>query len=123
MTQRPPEHIEREMFEIRTSLDPGMADLRKHLQPAVIAEQAKKTARDRLKAILDRAKGKLDHQRREIRDSAGFQYSLARKAAADRDAGPLADAVRNDPRPAILLVIALVPVLTTLVSLSRRARS
>jgi len=31
--------------------------------------------------------------------------------------------VRNDPRPAILLVIALVPVLTTLVSLSRRARS
>lgn len=120
MAQRPPEHIEREMFEIRTSLDPDMTDLRKHLQPSVIADQAKSTVRERLENVSDQAKGKLKHQQREIQDSAGFQYSLARKAATDRDTGPLTDAVRNDPRPVILLVMALVPVLTTLVKVSRR---
>lgn len=112
MAQRPPEHIEREMFEIRTRLDPDMRDLRKHLQPTVIADQAKQSIRDRLQAVLNRARGRLREQQRGLRDSAEFQYTLARKAGRDRDAAPLTDAVRNDPRPAVLLAVSLTAVLT-----------
>lgn len=119
MAQRPPEHIEREMFEIRTRLDPDMSDLRKHLQPAVIADQAKKTVRERIKAVLDRGKGRLQNQQREIKDSAEFQYSLARRATQDHDTAPLSDAVRSDPRPLVLLAVAL----TVLLTLTRRALS
>lgn len=116
MTQNSPEYIERQMFEIRTQLDPDMQDLKKHLQPKVIADQAKNTARERARKIATRLGNRLKDQRRELQDSAEFQYSLARKAARDRDAAPLTDAVRNDPRPAIALVAALV----TLLTLARR---
>lgn len=107
------------MFEIRTRLDPDMNDLKKHLQPAVIADQAKKTVSDRIKAALNRAKGRLQEQQRGLRDSAEFQYSLARKASRDRDAAPFTDAVRNDPRPLVLLAVTL----TVLLTLTRRVLS
>lgn len=116
MSQRPPEHIEREMFEIRTRLDPDMRDLKKHLQPSVIADQTKKNIRDRIKTVLNRGKGRLKEQQRGLRDSAEFQYSLVRKAGQERDAAPLTDAVRNDPRPLVLLAI----VLTVIMSLAWR---
>ena len=116
MAQRPPEHIEREMFEIRTRLDPEMNDLKKHLRPSVIADQTKKTIKDRLQTILNRGKSRLREQKREIQDSAEFQYSLARKAANDRNTEPLTDAVRNDPRPAIMLAVTL----TVFLTLARR---
>lgn len=122
MSQRPPEHIEREMFEIRTRLDPGMNDLKKHLQPSVIADQAKQTARARLQALVNRAKSKLQDERREIQDSAVFQYSMARKAGQERDAAQLTDAVRNDPRPLVLLSVALTLVLMVMLPLARRAK-
>lgn len=122
MSQRPPEHIEREMFEIRTRLDPGMNDLKKHLQPSVIAEQAKQTARARVQALVNRAKSKLQDERREIQDSAVFQYSLARKAGQEKDTAPLTDAVRNDPRPLVLLSVALTLILVVMLPLARRAK-
>ena len=112
MSQRPPEHIEREMFEIRTRLDPDMRDLRKHLQPSVIADQAKSTLRDRAKTILKRGTSRLREQQRGLKDSAGFQYSLARKAGRDRDTAPLTDAVRNDPRPLVVLAVLLMVLMT-----------
>lgn len=121
MSQRPPEHIEREMFEIRTRLDPEIRDLGKHLQPAAIAGQAKQRVRDRVEAVLNRAKGRLQEEQRGLQDSAEFQYSLARKASQDRDAAPLTDAVRNDPRPLVLLAVALTLLLTVLLPLTRRA--
>lgn len=119
MSQRPPEHIEREMFEIRTRVDPDMNDLRQHLQPKVIADQAKKTAGERVQMLVKRLKGRLKDQQREIQDSARFQYSLARKAGRDRDPAPFTDAVRNDPRPAALLAAGLV----VLAALTRRVLS
>lgn len=122
MSQRTPEHIEREMFELRTRLDPGMNDLKKHLQPSVIADQAKQTVRSRLQSLLNRAKGRLHSQRREIQDSAVFQYSLARKAGQEKDRAPLTDAVRNDPRPLVLLSVALTLTLMILLPLTRRAK-
>jgi hypothetical protein len=100
------------MFEIRTRLDPEMRDLKKHLQPSVIAGQAKKTAGDRAKTILNRGRGRLREQQRGLRDSAGFQYSLLRKAGQDRDTEPLTDAVRNDPRPLVLLAIVLMVIMS-----------
>lgn len=119
MTQNSPEYIERQMFEIRTQLDPDMQDLKKHLQPKVIADQAKNTARERAQKIGTRIKNRLKDRQRELQDSAGFQYSLARKAARDRDAAPFTDAVRNDPRPTIALAAALV----TLLVLAKRVLS
>lgn len=107
------------MFEIRTRLDPDMRDLKKHLQPTVIADQAKRSVRERLQAAVNRGRARLREQQRGLRDSAEFQYSLARKAGRDRDAAPLTDAVRNDPRPAVLLAI----VLTMVLLLSRRVLS
>ena len=119
MTQNSPEHIERQMFEIRTRLDPDMQDLKKHLQPKVIADQAKSTARERAQRIATQLKTRLKDQQRDLQDSAEFQYSLARKAANDRDTAPLSDAVRNDPRPTIALAAAIV----TLLALARRVLS
>ncbi len=111
MTQNSPEYIERQMFEIRTRLDPDMQDLKKHLQPKVIADQAKDTARERAQRVTTQIKNRLKDRQRELQDSAEFQYSLARKAARDHDTAPLTDAVRNDPRPAITLAAALVTLL------------
>ena len=119
MTQNSPEYIERQMFEIRTRVDPDMQDLKKHLQPKVIADQAKNTARERAQKISTQLKNRLKDQRRELQDSAEFQYSLARKASRDGDTAPLTDAVRNDPRPAIALAAALV----TLLVLAKRILS
>lgn len=121
MSQRTPEHIEREMFEIRTRLDPEIKDLGKHLHPAAIADQAKQKLGDRVKTVLNRGKSRLQEQQRGLQDSAGFQYSLARKASQDRDTAPLTDAVRNDPRPLVLLAVALTLFLTVLLPLTRRA--
>lgn len=119
MAQRSPEHIEREMFELRTRLNPEVTDLKKHLQPSVIADQTKSRLKDRLQTILNRGKSRLQEQKRDIQDSAEFQYSLARKAAKDQNIEPLTDAVRSDPRPAILLAVALTVFLTLLRSVLR----
>ena len=102
-----PERIEREMFEIRSRMSPDMTDLRKHIEPQVVAEQVKQTVRQRLRQAVDRAKANLNAKRQEFVDSVNRQLSLARKVRENGDTSPLTEAVKSDPRPLILLAILL----------------
>jgi hypothetical protein len=108
-----PERIEREMFEIRARMSPDMTDLRKHMEPQVVAEQVKRTVRQRLKEAVNRVKANLRAKQQELIDSAKRQVSLARKVGEDGDTAPLTDAVKSDPRPLILLAVLLVVTLLT----------
>jgi hypothetical protein len=102
-----PERIEREMFEIRSRMSPDMADLRKHIEPQVVAEQVKQTVRQRLRQAVDRAKANLNAKRQELVVSFNRQLSLARKVPKNGDTTPLTEAVKSDPRPLFLLAILL----------------
>jgi len=102
-----PERIEREMFEIRSRMSPDMADLRKHVEPQVVAEQVKQTVRQRLRQAVDRAKANLNAKRQELVVSFNRQLSLARKVPKNGDTAPLTEAVKSDPRPLFLLAILL----------------
>lgn len=108
-----PERIEREMFEIRAGMAPDMTDLRQHIEPQVIAEQVKRTVRQRLQDAVNRVKDNLRARQQELVDSAKRQMNLARKAGENGDTAPLTDAVRSDPRPLILLAVALAVTLLT----------
>jgi hypothetical protein len=108
-----PDRIEREMFEIRAEMAPDMTDLRKHVEPQVIAEQVKQTVRQRLQAAVNRIKANLRAKQQELVDSAKRQMTLARKVGENGDTAPLTDAVRSDPRPLILLAITLAVTLLT----------
>ena len=106
-----PERIEREMFEIRNRMSSDVADLRKHVEPQVVAEQVKQTVRQRLQEAFVRLKANLKAKQREFLgsflNSASRQLSLAREAGEKRDPSPLTDAVRSDPRPLVLLAVLL----------------
>jgi hypothetical protein len=102
-----PERIEREMFEIRSRMSPDMTDLRKHMEPQVVAEQVKQTIGQRLRQAVDRVKANLKAKRQEFVGSAKRQLSLARKVPENGDTTPLTDAVKSDPRPLVLLAILL----------------
>ncbi|CAA9452576.1 MAG: hypothetical protein AVDCRST_MAG80-2456 [uncultured Rubrobacteraceae bacterium] len=108
-----PERIEREMFEIRANMAPDMTDLRQHIEPQVIAEQVKRTVRQRLQDAVNRVKANLRAKQQELIDSAKRQANLARKVGENGDTAPLTDAVRSDPRPLILLAVALAATLLT----------
>ena len=103
-----PERLEREMFEIRSNMSPDMTDLRRHMEPQVVAEQVKRTVRKRLQEAVARAKANLKARQEELLDSAKRQLFLARKVGENGDTGPLTDAVKSDPRPLALLAILLV---------------
>ena len=107
MSEKIPQRIEREMFEIRNQMDPDMTDLRKHIQPQVVAEQVKQTIRQRVKVVLDRVKANLQTKQQEIVASGTRQLSLAREAGEQRDPAPLTDAVKSDPRPLAILALLL----------------
>ena len=106
MSERP-ERIEREMFEIRTRMSPDMTDLRKHIEPQVVAEQVKRTIRQRIQDAVERVKANLRAKQQELVDSAKSQFELARKVGENGDTAPLTDAVRSDPRPLVLFSVLL----------------
>ena len=108
-----PERIEREMFEIRASMAPDMTDLRQHVEPQVIADQVKRTVRQRLQDAVNRVKANLRVKRQELIDSAKRQANLVRKAGENGDTAPLTDAVKSDPRPLILLAVTVAVTLLT----------
>ena len=91
-----PERIEREMFEIRSGIE-----------PQVVTERVKQTVRQRLQEGVARIKANLKAKQQEFLDSAKYQLSLAREAGEKRDPSPLTDAVKSDPRPLVLLAILL----------------
>ena len=113
MTQKPPERIEREMFEIRSQMEPDAKDLAQHVQPRVIAEQVKGTIRQRIQDAVQRVKANLTARKDEFVNSAKRQANLLRKAGESRDPAPLTDAVRSDPRPMVLLAVVLTLALLT----------
>ena len=108
-----PERIEREMFEIRSRMSPDVTDLRKHVEPQVVAENVKRTVRQRIKDSVARVKASLRAKGQEFVDSGKRQISLAREAGEKRDPTPFTDAVRSDPRPLALLAILLAITLLT----------
>jgi hypothetical protein len=108
-----PERIEREMFEIRSRMSPDMTDLRRHIEPQVVAEQVKRTIRQRIQDAVERVKANLRAKQQELVDSAKSQFDLARKAGKNRDTAPLTDAVKSDPRPLILFSVLLAVTLLT----------
>jgi hypothetical protein len=108
-----PERIEREMFEIRSRMSPDVTDLRKHVEPQVVAEKVKWTVRQRIKDSVARVKASVRAKRQEFVDSAKRQISLAREAGEKGDPTPFTDAVRSDPRPLALLAILLAITLFT----------
>jgi hypothetical protein len=107
VSEKIPERIEREMFEIRSQMAPDMTDLRKHIEPQVVAEQVKQTIRQRVKDALDRVKANLKVKQQEIVASGKRQLSLAREAGEQRDPAPFTDAVKSDPRPLAILALLL----------------
>ena len=109
-----PERIEREMFEIRAQMAPDMTDLRQHVEPQVVAEHVKRTVRQRLQDAVNRVKANLRAKQQELINSAKRQANLARKAGENGDTAPLTDAVRSDPRPLIVLAVAVAVALLSL---------
>jgi len=95
-----PERIEREMFEIRGRMAPDVRDLKKHVEPQVIAKRTSTRVRERVKGALIRF-GK------SLKDSAGRQAKMIGEAGRKRNPAPLTDAVKQDPRPLILLAVSL----------------
>ena len=96
-----PERIEREMFEIRSRMAPDVRDLRQHVDPKVVSKQLSTRIKDRIRrgALTRVAGGFLDSARRQI--------GLAREAGTKGNPSALTDAVKSDPRPLILLAVAL----------------
>jgi hypothetical protein len=95
-----PERIEREMFEIRRRMAPDVRDLRQHVDPKVVSKQF--GAR-----IKDRIRGTLSGLGKGLRDSASRQVEAVREAGRKRNPSAFTDAVKSDPRPLILLALAL----------------
>ena len=99
MSEKIPERIEREMFEIRNQMDPDMTDLRKHIEPQVVAEQVKQTIRQRLQAVLENVKANLKAKQQEVMASGKRQLSLAREAGEQRDPAPSRSSPSYSPSP------------------------
>ena len=95
-----PERIEREMFEIRSRMAPDVRDLRQHVDPKVVSKQLGTRIKERVRGVLTGAG-------RELLDSARRQIDAVREAGRKRNPSTVADAVKSDPRPLILLAVAL----------------
>ncbi len=106
MSERP-ERIEREMFEIRSRMEPDVQDLRQHVNPKVVGEQVKSNARQRAQASWARVKTGLKNVQEELVGSAKRQARLAGEAGRERNPSALTDAVKSDPRPLALLAILI----------------
>lgn len=111
MSEKIPERIEREMFEIRNKMEPDVVDLRKHVEPKVVADRVKKTVRQRIQDITDRLKANIQARIQGLLDSGRRQVRLASKAGRERDPSPLTDAVRSDPLPLAIVATLLALIL------------
>ena len=95
-----PERIEREMFEIRSRMAPDVRDLRQHVDPKVVSKQLGERIKERIRGTLTRlGQGLLDSARRQV--------DAIREAGSKGNPSAFTDAVKSDPRPMILLAVAL----------------
>jgi hypothetical protein len=95
-----PERIEREMFEIRSRMAADVRDLRQHVDPKVVGKQVSTRIKERIRGALTRAGGGLF-------DSTKRQAGAVREAGRKRNPSAFTDAVKSDPRPLIVLAVAL----------------
>ena len=95
-----PERIEREMFEIRSRMAADVRDLRQHVDPKVVSKQVSARVKERIRGTLGRVGGGLF-------DSAKRQADAVREAGRKRNPSAFTDAVKSDPRPMIILAVAL----------------
>jgi hypothetical protein len=79
---------------------PDVRDLRQHVDPKVVSKQLSTRIKDRIRGALTRVAG-------GFLDSARRQIGLAREASTKGNPSALTDAVKSDPRPLILLAVAL----------------
>jgi hypothetical protein len=56
VAEETPGRIEREMLEIRRGMAPDLSDLREHIEPQAIKEQAKRSLKERLRGIFNSVK-------------------------------------------------------------------
>jgi hypothetical protein len=119
MSEKIPERIEREMYEIRSKMEPDVVDLKKHVEPQVVAERVKKTVRERVQDAIQRIRANLAARGRELLESGRGQLQLAKKAGQERDPGPFTDAVKSDPKPMAILAVLLAVMLLTLRRVTR----
>ncbi|HKH12502.1 MAG TPA: DUF3618 domain-containing protein [Rubrobacter sp.] len=96
-----PERIEREMFEIRSRMAPDVRDLKKHVEPQAVTK--KLTAR-----IKDRVSTAVSGTGRGLVESVKRQASMVGEAGRKKNPSAVADAVKSDPRPLVLLAVSLV---------------
>ena len=102
-----PERIEREMFEIRNRMGPDVTDLRNHVDPKVLGNQAKNNLQLRIQGLRNRITSNTKTRQQEFMTSLRRQIDLAKEAGEKRDPGPLTDAVKSDPLPMVALAIVL----------------
>jgi hypothetical protein len=95
-----PERIEREMFEIRSRMAPDVRDLRQHVDPKVVTKQLTTRIKERIRDTLTDAG-------RSLLDSAKRQVDAISEAGRKGNPSTFTDAVKSDPRPLILLAVAL----------------
>lgn len=107
-----PERMEREMFEIRSKMAPDVRDLKQHVNPQAVGNKVKERAR---KSLAEFARG--------FADSAKYQVGKAREAGEKRDPAALTDAVKSDPRPFVVLAVALAVVMFFILAAGRKAAS
>ena len=81
-----PERLEREMFDIRSRMTPDIDDLRKHLEPQIVAEQVKQTIGQRLGQAADRGRANLKVKQQAVTNSTRRSLSqLRRKISRGRE--------------------------------------
>ncbi len=95
-----PERIEREMFEIRSRMAADVRDLRQHVDPRVVTKQLSTRIKERIRGALAGAG-------ESLLDSARRQVDAIREAGQKGNPSAFTDAVRRDPRPMIVLAVAL----------------
>ena len=95
-----PERIEREMFEIRSRMAADVRDLRQHVDPKVVTRRLTTRIKERISGALNRVGGGL-------LDSARRQVDAIRESGRKGNPSAFTDAVKSDPRPLIVLAVAL----------------
>ena len=87
------------MFEIRARMARDVRDLRQHVDPKVVGKQVSTKLRDRVRG---------PHPRGAEPDRLGqAPGQRRRRGRRKRNPSAITDAVKSDPRPLILLAIAL----------------
>jgi hypothetical protein len=95
-----PERIEREMFEIRSRMAADVRDLRQHVDPKLVTRRFTARIKSRIRGALNSVSG-------DLLDSARRQIDAIREAGSKGNPSAFTDAVKSDPRPMIVLAVAL----------------